>query len=304
MRPATLKHRTALLWIGVFLVAGCVARQRVLLEQEKPLPVKSAGPVEVLRLLEDQSQAVRTLLATVTLEASGGGSKSGILTEYRETKGYLIVERPDHIRLKAQAPLALATVFDMVSDRIRYRLFVPIKNKFIVGDASGKTVFENPILNLRPKHILDALFVDVLPHMNDPRMRYTVEEATVGRRRFYIFDFIDIGGSQSFAPGHLADLYEKIWIDRSSLKVSRKQIFGKDGIVETDVQFLSYREVDGVSFPGTIVIGRPVEDYTLKITFQRTQMNQQLAEDAFLLEPPPGAELVQADNLRPNSKPF
>ena len=52
---------------------------------------------------------------------------------------------------------------------------------------------------------------------------------------------------------------------------------------------------DLVTFPMLINIQRPIEDYGLKITFDptKTNFNMTLAADAFKLEQPSGAELVQ-----------
>jgi hypothetical protein len=84
------------------------------------------------------------------------------------------------------------------------------------------------------------------------------------------------------------------------MEVRRKQIFGQDGKVETDVQYGQYQPVPGgPSFPQTIDIRRPAEDYGLKITFQKTAMNEPLAADAFLLLRPEGSELVQLDGGGP-----
>jgi hypothetical protein len=97
---------------------GCisVSRRRVVPAAERPLPAKTVSRADLLMGLEEKSKQIRTLQATVALDASGGAMTTGVLTEYRQTKGFVIVDRPSHIRIKAQAPLALATVFDMVSD--------------------------------------------------------------------------------------------------------------------------------------------------------------------------------------------
>ena len=41
------------------------------------------------------------------------------------------------------------------------------------------------------------------------------------------------------------------------------------------------------------MIQRPIEDYTLKMTFQKTALNDKLPDNAFNLERPEGSELVQ-----------
>src|SRR5262245_43636966 len=266
--------------------AGCIATKRVVPADQRPLPAKTVSRADLLTSLEEKSNQIRTLQATVALDASGGAMTTGVLTEYRQTKGFVIVDRPSHIRIKAQAPLALATVFDMVSDGKQYRVSIPIKNKFIVGNANTPGKEKNPILNLRPQHIVNALFVDVIPYLANPQVRSTLEEAIEGRRSFYVFSFINIGENT-------AQLMEKLWIDRTNLEVTRKQIFGTDGKIDTDVQYSGYERQGDVAFPSVILIQRPTDDYTLKMTFQKTSVNEKIAADSFNLEQPQGAELVQ-----------
>jgi outer membrane lipoprotein-sorting protein len=255
---------------------------------QRLLPAKAATRTELLHTLQDRSDQIRTLQATVALDASGGAMKTGVLTEYRQTKGFVLVDRPDHIRVKAQAPLALATVFDMVSDGKQYRVSIPIKNTFIMGDTNTPGRAKNPVLNLRPQHIVRALFVDVRPYMNNQQTRSIVEEATEGRRSFYVMSFVNISGED-------ADLIEKIWIDRLDLQIVRKQIFARDGKVDTDVEYSAYALQGTVPFPQTVVIRRPNDDYMLKMTFQTTMLNEKLADGAFTLERPAGSELVQLE---------
>ena len=113
-----------------------------------------------------------------------------------------------------------------------------------------------------------------------------MEETVEGRRSYYVFSFINIAGPE-------AELLEKLWIDRTDMQVSRKQVFGKDGRIEMDVEYSSYQSEDGKTFPQIVMIQRPVEDYSFKMTFQKTTLNQTLSEDAFSLERPEGAELVR-----------
>jgi outer membrane lipoprotein-sorting protein len=279
----TLRIIIALL---LLVQVGCIATKRVVPADQRPLPAKTVSRADLLTGLEEKSKQIRTLQATVALDASGGAMTTGVLTEYRQTKGFVIVDRPSHIRIKAQAPLALATVFDMVSDGKQYRVSIPIKNKFIVGNANTPGKEKNPILNLRPQHIVSALFVDIVPYMANSQVRSTLEEAVDGRHSYYVFSFINIAEDN-------AQLIEKLWIDRTSLEVTRKQIFGTDGKVDTDVQYSGYERQGDVAFPSVILIQRPTDDYSLKMTFQKTSVNEKLAADAFTLEQPQGAELVQ-----------
>src|SRR5207253_1128288 len=188
-------------------------------------------------------------------------------------------------------PVVATTVLEMVSDGQQYRVSIPINNKFFVGDATAPPTSKNTLLNLRPQHILDALFVDVRDYAGNPKVATFLEEAINGRIRYYVIQFVNVDGRNS-------RLLEKIWIDRTNLQVTRKQLFTGDGRVQTDVQYSGYLALAGTMVPQVISIERPIEDYNLRLTFQPAtlKINEKLADGAFLLERPAGSELVQADN--------
>src|SRR5262249_51456272 len=134
-----------------------------------------------------------------------------------------------------------------------------------------------------------GLFVDVVPYLDKPQVKYLFEEVVDGRRSFYVFTFMDGSGS-----GQELRVLEKLWIDRNAdLDVSRKQVFRPDGKVETDVQYSNYRNVGNIRYPQIIEIQRPIEDYTLKVSFESTKFNEKLQDNTFNLERPEGSELVQ-----------
>jgi len=269
--------------------ASCISTKRTIPVDARPLAALTASRSDLLHGLEDQSKRIHTLQGTITLDASSGGNvKTEVMTEYRQTKGFVLVERPNHVRLRIQAPLALATVFDMVSDGREYRVSIPIQNKFLIGDLDAPAKDKNAILNLRPQVLITGMFVDITRYLNDPHVKSTFEEFREGRRSFYVFSFINVAGPESH-------LVEKLWIDRLNLQVTRKQVFRNDGKVETDVEYSGYSAGGDIRYPQVILIQRPIEDYALKMTFQKTSVNEKLTDDAFNLEQPSGSELVRLE---------
>ncbi len=281
----TLKAEIVLILLLLF-PASCISRKRVLPEEQRLLPAKTATRGELVQDLEAKSNSIQTLQGTVSLDLSGGGAKSGVLTEYHQTTGYVVVDRPKQIRFKVVAPIVLSTIVDMVSDGGQYRVSIPVKNQFFVGDVNAPANSKTALANLRPQHLLDGLFIDVRPYLNKAQVKSVLEEAVQGRRSYYVFSFINIGGSE-------AQLMEKLWIDRTDMQVSRKQVFAKEGRLETDVEYLDYQSEGAESFPQTVVIQRPLEEYTVKMTFLKAAFNQKLADDTFNLERPDGSELVR-----------
>jgi outer membrane lipoprotein-sorting protein len=286
-----VKYKSAYKFIFVLLLllpASCIsiARKRVLPDDQRLLPAKTETRAELSKYLLERSKEVQTLQGTIALDVTGGGAKSGVLTEYHQTKGYVLVERPGHIRLKVEAPIVLSTVLDMASDGRQVRVSIPVKNKFLIFDVNAPPRSQNPVENLRPQHLLDGLFVDIQPYLNDPKIKSLFEETIQGRHSYYVFSFINISGDEG-------QLLEKLWIDRTEMNVARKQVFGKDGRIETDVEYSKYASVGEKLFPQLVVIQRPIEDYTLRIAFQQTALNEKLADNAFTLEQPEGSDLVQ-----------
>jgi outer membrane lipoprotein-sorting protein len=270
--------------------AGCIVRHRAVPADQRMLPAKSASKEELFRGLEEKSRQIRTLIGDVTMDVSGGGKETGVLTEYRQTRGYVFVERPQNIRIKVLLPIVLSTVADMVSDGSQYKLSIPIKNQWTEGNVNARVNSTNPVASLRPQHFLDGLFVDVTPYLNKPQIKRAFTDQTEGRRSYYVFTFFNVSGE-----GPELRTLEKLWIDRSDdLEVSRKQVFREDGKIETDVQFSNYHTEGNIRFPETIEITRPIEDYTLRLTFQSAKLNEKLQDNTFVLERPEGAELVQA----------
>jgi len=281
----TLKAEIVLILLLLF-PASCISRKRVLPEEQRLLPAKTATRGELVQDLEAKSNSIQTLQGTVSLDLSGGGAKSGVLTEYHQTTGYVVVDRPKQIRFKVVAPIVLSTIVDMVSDGGQYRVSIPVKNQFFVGDVNAPANSKTALVNLRPQHLLDGLFIDVRPYLNKAQVKSVLEEAVQGRRSYYVLSFINIGGSE-------AQLMEKLWIDRTDMQVSRKQVFAKEGRLETDVEYLDYQSEGAESFPQTVVIQRPLEEYTVRMTFLKAAFNQKLADDTFNLERPDGSELVR-----------
>lgn len=281
----TLKAEIVLILL-LLCPASCISRKRVLPEEQRLLPAKTATRAQLVQDLEARSNSIQTLQGTVFLDLSGGGAKSGVLTEYHQTTGYVVVDRPKQIRFKVVAPIVLSTIADMVSDGRQYWVSIPVKNQFLVGDVNAPANSKTALANLRPQHLLDGLFIDVRPYLNKAQVKSVLEEAVQGRRSYYVFSFINIGGYE-------AELMEKLWIDRTDMQISRKQVFAKEGRLETDVEYSDYQSEGGESFPQTVVIQRPLEEYTVKMTFQKAALNQKLAEDTFNLERPEGSELVR-----------
>jgi outer membrane lipoprotein-sorting protein len=275
-----------LLVLVLLAQASCIKTTRKLPADQRMLPAKSASRSELFQQLEAKSRQIQTLKGTMNIALSGGGPKSGVLTEYHETRGVIVVERPSNIRVQVQLPIVSTTVANMVSDGRQYRVWLPLDKQYMIGDVDAPPSSNNTVKDLRPQQFMEGLFVDIRPYLGNSEVKQTFEEATEGVRSFYVFTFVNFAGTE-------ARTLEKIWIDRLDLQVSRKQVFGKEGRIEVDAQYTGYQPMNGISFPQNVELQLPLQDYTVKMEFQKTTLNESVPEDAFTLPQPEGAKLVQ-----------
>jgi len=271
--------------VAVLLVPGCAIKQTTRVSPSQlPPPAKEASVAELIGKVNAQSEAVRTLVATVELEPTAGSVYSGVIKEYRDVRGFILLEKPAMIRMIGQAPVVRTTIFDMVSDGREFKLYIPPKQKFIVGKNDFRRPAKNSLENLRPQHILYALLI---PRIDPAQEKYFVEEAEEGAGRYYVVSVFEAGDGAELA------LQRKVWFDRATLDVSRLQLYGEQGSHIEDIQYSGYQDFQGVNFPTRIEIVRPIEDYRLAITIEKATFNQPISPEKFKLNKPEGAQLVE-----------
>ena len=276
----------SLLPVALLLTSASCAVKRTtrVAPDATPRAALEATPGELVAKVDSLSESIRTLVATVELAPTAGSVYSGVIKEYRDVRGFILLEKPSLIRMVGQAPVVRTTIFDMVSDGTNFRLLIPPKQKFIVGKNDFRRPAKNSLENLRPQHILDALLV---PGIDLEKEKYVIEEAEDAARRYYVLSILGSGEG-----GELL-LKRKIWFDRTDLRLARLQLYGPGGAYIEDVRYAAYQDFEGVSYPARIEITRPVEDYRLVIAIQKATFNQPITPEKFELNKPEGVEFVE-----------
>lgn len=251
-----------------------------------PPPPRVATTKELIDRLNAESAAIRTLKATVDLTPTAGSVYSGVIQEYHDVKGFILLERPAMIRMIGQAPVVRTDIFDMAADGKQFQLYIPSKQKFIAGDAAFHRPAKNALENLRPQHISEALLI---PGIDPATEDYFSEEAEEGARPYYAMSVVARRAGDS---GPL-ELKRKIWFDRSTLDIARLQFYGEGGHRLEDVGYADYKDFSGVRYPSKVEIHRPIEDYRLQINILTATFNQAIAPEKFELKKPDSAELVR-----------
>jgi outer membrane lipoprotein-sorting protein len=273
--------------------SGCAVSQKTVVKPSQvPTQLQTATKEQLLDAYNRQAQSIQSLNAGVTMKLTAGSAYSGVIEQYHEVNGFILAARPASVRVIGQAPVVGKNIFDMVSDGSTFGIYIPSKNKFIVGPANLERRAEKPIENLRPQHLLDALFWPVITE-GTPVL---YEEANEATSRFYILTVVRSVAPQSAAgsgePATNWEIARKIWFDRADLRVSRIENFASGGKVASDVAYANWQTTAAASYPWQINVTRPSDDYQLQITIKKLTVNETIAPDRFSLPQPPGTDLV------------
>ena len=289
------RFRALIVLLAILPVSGCLFRSRKVERQYSTAPLKTATQAQLLEYINTQASKIHSLQATVDIDTSVGGSKKGKVTDYQQIRGYVLIRKPAMLRMIGLMPIVRNRALDMVSDGHIFKLWIPPKNRFIIGRNDIET--HNPkqaLESLRPQVIYDALLLrEVDPQAEIAVMESGYETVTDAKRHQlqqpdYEIEIIRKGGSGWF-------LSRKIIFSRTDLLPHRQLIYDESGNVATDTRYEAYKDYSGVNFPTQIQIDRPQEEYNITLTIVKVQVNEPLADDKFALEQPPGAEVVHLD---------
>jgi outer membrane lipoprotein-sorting protein len=278
-----------LVLIAVVPLGGCLFRSRPVALRTSTAPLQTATRDELIERINSEASEIQTLKATVGITASVGGSKRGKITEYQEIRGFILARKPSSLRMTGLFPILQNHVFDMVSNGQEFKLWIPPKNQFIVGDNDVARPSAQPLANLRPQVIYDALLLQAVDLQNELAVLEEGEHKVIdpGTQKLvlqpdYTLDIIK-------QNGHGWYLSRKTVFDRTDLQPHQQVLYDEHGSIVTDVLYDEYREFNGVLFPTNIQIWRPQEEYSIKLEVTKLTLNGPIMDDQFVLEPPSGA---------------
>ena len=149
-----------LLSAATFPLSGCLFRTRTLDRQFSDRPLKTATQQELIDYVNTQAARIQSMQATVDIDSSVGDPKNGRITDYKEIRGYVLARKPAMLRMKGLMPVVRNTAFDMVSDGQEFKLWIPPRNKFVLGSNNADNYQPDKRLeNMRPQYIYDALLL-------------------------------------------------------------------------------------------------------------------------------------------------
>jgi hypothetical protein len=279
----------------VLPTTGCLFHTRPVEETYSKAPLQETTQSGLIDSINQQAEKIRSLKATVDIDTSSGGVKKGHVTDYKEIRGYVLARKPAMLHMIGLLPIVRTTAFDMVSNGQEFKLWIPPKNRFVVGrNAVQSHDADQPMENIRPQDIYEALLIRPIDAEREIAVLengYEILHDSKGHRVLQEdYELVVIRkGEQGWA------LSRKVVFSRTDLQPHRQYIYDEQGHLATDARYANYKDYDGVSFPSRIEIFRPQEEYDITLNMLKLEMNTPLRDDQFALEQPPGAEVVHLD---------
>lgn len=267
-------------------LAGCTHIRRVDRTVKAP-HVLDATLQQLNTQLAEQYTSIQSFNASVDITATTGGKHEGEVKESSAFPGYILMRKPSDLRTLMMVPLARSLALDMVSDGKNFKLVIPPRSIAREG-ADGVAVNSKPGLeSLRPNIIRESILV---PAMQADELVNLTENARIlppaaGKKESIEEPDYDLTISR-VKTGHELETVRVIHIGRVTLKPYEQDIYDHAGRLVTVVTYDKYQKFGEIWFPTSILITRPIDEYTLKIDIMKMTMNPKLDDDQFQLKFP------------------
>src|SRR5450755_3604371 len=251
---SSLPIRALTVFLAMLPTTACVLRTRPVEEQYSKTPLKESSQQGLIDSINQQAETIQSLKATVDIDSSVGGMKKGHVTDYKEIRGYVLARKPGSLHMIGLMPIVRTTAFDMVSDGDEFKLWIPPKNRFVIGKNQVATPnTDQPMENIRPQNIYEALLIRrVDPETEIAVLENGYETMHDAKGRRVLQDDYELTVIKKSGDGWI--LERKIIFGRIDLKPHQQFIYSEDGKVATDAKYAEYKDFDNVSFPSRIEI--------------------------------------------------
>ncbi len=284
------------------LLSGCLYHTRKLQPVAPSGAVMNADATQLANILSRNYDSIQTLSATVDLQASVGGTKKGSITDYASFRGFILLRKPEMLRVIGLLPVLRTQAFDLASDGSTFKLYIPSKTEAIKGKNSLTAKSANPIFNLRPNMFFDSMLIrkiepnDQVFLTTDNNVIQDPKTKKYREVREYLLWFVR-AKTGTKEPNAVPELIpeRRVRFSSETLQPVEQVIYDQDGKPETITLYGALQTFGTEKFPGTITIKRPQEEYQIVMTVLKLVLNQTLKDDQFQLDVPEGVKVQKLD---------
>ncbi|MFY9937888.1 MAG: hypothetical protein WAK33_13495 [Silvibacterium sp.] len=279
------------------VLSGCFVHTRTVKQAKMPSVVMTATAEELVQAVNKQCQAINSLSATVEFQATEGGPRKGKEKTYTSFTGYILLRKPEAVRVIGLVPVLHTRAFDMASDGNMFKLLIYYPHdRVIEGSNTVTKEAANPLENLRPKIFFDSLLINCI--QPDDLVTLTTDTETKmdpKSKQPMIYPEYDLTVVRQKADTRQLIPQRVIHFSRIDLHTVQEDIYDQKGAIQTQAIYGPMQEFGPQSFPGTITIKRPLEEYQIAITVQKVNVNLTLTDDQFEIKIPEGTPVTKLE---------
>lgn len=273
---------------------GCLWHTRKVPKAIVPAGVLSATPDQLVDIINRQYDRISALSASVTFTATEGGQLKGKELTVAPFTGYILLRKPESLRVIGYLPVVHSPAFDMASDGSTFTLVIPPKNKAIEGTNTVSEVSAKSFENMRPYMFVDSMLIprigpgDLVSLIGDNTLVADKRIHKLVLRPDYLLAVADRQGTSNILLTR-----REIRFSRLDLNPVEEDIYAPDGQIQTQALYGPMQRFGDQQFPGTITIKWPQQEQQILITIQKLRVNLNLEDSQFQLQVPKGMPVQQ-----------
>ena len=190
----------------------------------------------------------------------------------------ILFRKPAGLRLQGHSKV-VGTLFDMASAGGEFHLVIPSKSLYVTGLNSTPATSANPIENMRPETLLNAIMVKPADVATE---RIHLQDDTDVDHAWYVLQIARKGENDTDLPDR------SVWFDRLDFHVVRQRVFDETGLIISDTKYDKWKAFNGTQFPMHIDAAFKKDGYGTVIEISDVQMNPSMTDQQFELAKPEG----------------
>jgi len=268
-------------------LTGCLVHHHTVLRVSTPSIVQDATVDQLVKQVNAQFDAVKSLNASVDFTASVGGATTGNVTDYTGWSGYILLRKPTDMRVLLLLPVLHSRAMDMVSDGTNFKMLIPPKNRAIEGTETVTVPSKNPLENLRPSIFLDSILVrgvgasELVSLTSDTQVLVSDDKKHATELSDYDLNILRPKGTSNEL-----ETLRVIHINRTTLLPYRQDIYDDKGRLTTTALYDQYQTFGDMQFPTVLTIKRPLDELEIRMTVNKLKVNPEFPADQFELKIP------------------
>ena len=274
---------------------GCLWHTHRVQKTAVPPALRDADADQLVSMINNLSDSIQTLNATVDFQASVGGASKGKVTEYTSLNGFILLRKPEMVHVVGLVPVLRTHAFELASDGKTFRLLIPSQNKLVQGSNVVGKPSAKPLENLRP----GLFFNSMIPRRIKPDELVTVTKSDLTREDpsthvvTTVPEYALTIVRRRSAESHELIPERVIHFSRIDLTPIQEDSYDGAGAIETQAVLSGFQNFDGVQYPKAIAIRRPLEEYQIVVTIEKLAVNTILTDAQFELKIPEGVQIQQ-----------